>query len=433
VIMSRSSGKRNRTTVAAPSVGLFGGMGVGNIGNDASMEALLSYLRIDHPDAILDAMCGGPEEVKERYGLPAIPIQWSQRYGSQVPGIAGIALKVLGRGIDAYRTASWVRRHDVVIVPGMGVFETSLPLRPWGFPYAMFLLCASGKLFGTKVALVSVGASVISQRLTRRLFTTAARLAFYRSYRDAFSYDAMRGQGVDTTADQVYPDLVFSTPVPAFDAEDAQIVGVGVMDYHGTNDDRKRAEEIYASYLEKLKYFVRWLVDSDRKVRLYVGDTNDSDGSVAQQILADVRSYRPDLDPSWVVAEPVSTFADLMRAMAPATTVVATRYHNVICALKLSKPTISIGYAPKNVALLADVGMSEYCQSVNSLDVGRLIEQFKDLESHAPELRQTIAARNVVNRRLLESQFAELSAALFPVAEPAHTAAERKRVGRGAG
>ena len=34
-----------------------------------------------------------------------------------------------------------------------------------------------------------------------------------------------------------------------------------------------------------------------------------------------------------------------MRAMAPVGTVVATRYHNVMCALKLSKPTISLGYS----------------------------------------------------------------------------------------
>ena len=68
------------------------------------------------------------------------------------------------------RTASWVRRHDVVIVPGAGVLEASLPLWPWGMPYAMFLLSASGRLFGTKVALVSVGAGIINQRATRWLF-----------------------------------------------------------------------------------------------------------------------------------------------------------------------------------------------------------------------------------------------------------------------
>ena len=44
--------------------------------------------------------------------------------------------------------------------------------------------------------------------------------------------------------------------------------------------------------------------------------------------------------------------------MAPVGAVVATRYHNVICALKLAKPVVSVGYAAKNVAIMADMGLS---------------------------------------------------------------------------
>ena len=47
--------------MTAPRVGLFGLLGTGNIGNDASMEAVLRYLRAEHSDAILDTMCRGPE------------------------------------------------------------------------------------------------------------------------------------------------------------------------------------------------------------------------------------------------------------------------------------------------------------------------------------------------------------------------------------
>ena len=45
--------------VAGPRVGLFGLLGSGNVGNDASLEAVLAYLRADHPDAVIDAMCMG--------------------------------------------------------------------------------------------------------------------------------------------------------------------------------------------------------------------------------------------------------------------------------------------------------------------------------------------------------------------------------------
>jgi polysaccharide pyruvyl transferase WcaK-like protein len=427
----RFTGRRGRVA-AAPRVGLFGLLGSGNIGNDASVESVLKYLRADHSEVIPDAMCKGPDGLRERYGIAAIPLNWYQKYEKQAAGVTAIALKTLGKGMDVFRTASWVRRHDVVIVPGTGILEASLPQRPWGMPYAMFLLCASGRLFGTKVALVSVGAGVIDQRLTRWLLISAARLAFYRSYRDIGSRDAMRQQGVDTTRDHIYLDLAFGIPALPYDPGDPQTVGVGVMDYHGANNGRDEADELYASYVEKMQSFVFWLVDSGRRVRLLVGDTNNSDEGVVQEILASLRAHRPDLDPASVIAEPVSSFAELMRAMAPVSIVVATRFHNVICALRLSKPTISLGYAPKFTALMADMGLSEFCQSASSLNIGRLVEQFTELEQRQAQLRQTIMERNMAGARLLDHQFAELSAVLFPAKGPGRAAAAREPARRGA-
>ncbi len=424
----RRIGRRQPAAGRTPRVGLYGNLGSGNIGNDASLEAMLGYLRADHPDAVLDAMCLGPETVAERYGVPAIPTKWNGGE-RQASGAAAAALKALGKGVDAVRTARWVRSHDAVIIPGMGVLETTLPLRPWQWPFDLLALCVSGRLFGTKVALVSVGANVTSKRLTRQLFVAAARRAAYRSYRDALSRDAMRQQGLDTSHDYVYPDLAFGLPVPSSGPGDPGTVGVGVMDYHGTNDDdRARADEIRAAYVAKMKEFTRWLVDGGHRIRLFGGDTNNSDEIVVRELLADLRAYRPDLGPDWVTAESVSTFAELMRAMEPAGTVVATRYHNVICALTLAKPVISIGYGAKNATLMAGMGLDEYCQTINALDVGRLIGQFTELETHAAQLRQVIADRKAANEALIDRQRAELSAVLFGPA-PAATGRELARGG----
>ena len=59
-----------------PRVGLFGLLGQGNLGNDGSMEAVLAYLRAQHPDVVLDALCSGPELVSARYGIPAARLHW---------------------------------------------------------------------------------------------------------------------------------------------------------------------------------------------------------------------------------------------------------------------------------------------------------------------------------------------------------------------
>lgn len=408
-----------------PRVGLFGNLGSGNIGNDASLEAMLKYLRDDQPGAILDAMCMGPETVKHRYGVPAIPL-WLPPDEGETSAMA-VARKSLAKMIGTIRIASWVRRHEVVIVPGMGVLETTLRVRPWQAPYTMFVLCVSGRIFRTKVALVSVGAEVGSERLTRWLFSAAGRFAFYRSYRDELSRDAMEQQGLDTSRDRVYPDLAFGLAVPSSGPGAERTVGIGLMDYYGNDDSHGQPDEVRASYVEKMKSFTRWLVDNGRRVRLFVGDTNNADETIVEKILADLRTHRPDLDPTWVVADPVVTFADLMQAMEPAGIVVATRYHNVVCALMLSKPTISIGYGEKNAVLMAGSGLGEYCQSVDSLDVERLITQFTELERHAARLRQRVTEGNAAKVPLVEDQLAELSAVLFRTPAPARSPADPRK------
>lgn len=409
-----------RSAGGHPRVGFFGILGSGNLGNDGSLDAVIAFLHDRHPDADLGFMCMGPKQVTARYGVPATHLQWYEAHAGTAAGAAAVLLKVVGRVLDGFRTVAWVRRYDIVIVPGMGVLEATLPLRPWAFPYSLLWLCASGRLCGTRVALVSVGADVIRKRATRWMITRAARLAHYRSYRDALSRDAMREMGADVVVDEVYPDLAFALPVPpttrVAPGAVTGAVGVGVMAYYGGNDDRGQAGEIHRAYVDTMKRFVRLLVDGGRQVRLFTGDPVDE--SVVTEILADLSAHRPGLDPSRVLAEPTSTLQDLMRQMTTVDTVVATRYHNVLCALKLSKPTLSIGYAAKNDVLMAGMGLGEFCQSARSVDLERLIEQFRTLESRRGQLVDTMAERNRANIRRLEQQFAALSAAVLDTSVP---------------
>ncbi|MEG3627911.1 polysaccharide pyruvyl transferase family protein [Streptomyces poriticola] len=388
-------------------VGVFGLLGSGNLGNDGSLEALLGYLRAEHPEAVVDALCGGPEAVTARFRIPATRMHWYRGEYRTASRAGAIAAKGLGKLVDAVRTAAWVRRHDVVIVPGTGALEATLPLRPWGFPYSLFLLCATGRLFGTRVALAGVGAAAIGSRPTRALVRWSARLAAYRSYRDTLSRDAMRAMGVDTARDEVYSDLVFAlpTPPPSGHPGPPGLVCVGVMDFHGSNDDRARAEEIHRRYLDGTTRFVRTLVEDGRPVRLLTGD--ELDAPVVDAILDAV-------DSPLVTAAEATSLADLMRETAAADTVVATRYHNLICALRVGTPTLALSYSEKSDALMARMGLDAYCHPARKVDADRLLEQFRALERGSAGLRRTLAERNLVVARQLQGQFTALTAALFP-------------------
>ena len=399
--------------MTALQVGLFGLLGSGNLGNDVSMETLLTFLGTEHPGALVDAMCKGPERVTSRYGIPAVAMNWYDRYESLAMGGLAILLHVLGKVIDVFRTAAWVRRHDVVIVPGMGVLEASLPLRPWALPYSLYLLSVTGRLYGTKVAFVSVGAGSMKGVATRRLLDAAAKHAFYSSYRDAPSIEMMDQRGVDISRSHVFSDLAFGVLPRSCGPVDPRIVGVGVMEYHGGNDDRGQDAAIRAAYLTAVKGFVRWLIDNDRIVRILVADENGPDEVVGQEILADARAHRPDLVGGRVTVHYSSTFTELMCAMAPASAIVATRYHTLICALRLGKPVMSLSYAPKFAALASTMGLSAFCQSAKSPNADRLVSQFVELERRQEELRASIAAGNTICERRVEAQFAELSGILL--------------------
>ncbi|GHE97605.1 membrane protein [Amycolatopsis deserti] len=376
-------------------IGFFGILGSGNLGNDGSLDAVLRYVRKRYPDSELGFLAMGPEELTARYGAPATHLQWYEPHAGDATGLRAAGLKVLGKLLDPFRTWAWVRNFDVVIVPGMGVLEATLPLRPWALPYSLFWLGVTARLTGTRVALVSVGADVVRKRATRWVITRAARLAHYRSYRDEHSRQAMARMGVDVSGDGVFPDLAFGLDGPE-PRTSAGAVGVGVMAFHGGNDDRARADEINRAYLATVKRFVRLLADEGRPIRLFTGDVADAE--VPAEIIAAV----PGAD---IVAEPLTSLQDLMHQMAAVDVVVATRYHNVLCALKTAKPTISLGYARKNDVLMEAMGLGEFCQSAREPDFDRLVRQFRELEDRREELTAVLKERNRVMTERLERQF----------------------------
>jgi len=397
-------------------VGLFGILGSGNLGNDGSLEAVVSYLRRLDMDVRLSFFCMGPDKVAAQYGARAESLQWYEPHAGNATGLRAAGLKVLGKLLDPFRTFAWVRHNDVVIVPGMGVLEATLPLRPWAFPYSLFWLGVTARLTGTRVALVSVGSNVVRARDTRWFITRAARLAHYRSFRDDLSRNSMGEMGVDVAADRVYPDLAFSLPNPPVTGPTGA-VGVGLMAYRGSNDDRAEADHLHRHYVATMTRFVQWLLDGGRKVRLYTTDREDL--PVLRAVLADVRAQRAD-NPD-IEADPVSTLPDLMRGLAAVDTVVGSRYHNVLCALKLSKPTLSIGYAAKHEVLMRDMGLGDFCESARSVDLDRLIAKFEILERDRDILATTLDEHNAEKTRLLDEQFSALSQVL---AAPSHLAVD---------
>lgn len=73
--------------------------------------------------------------------------------------------------------------------------------------------------------------------------------------------------------------------------------------------------------------------------------------------------------------EPIASLHELMQQIARTDVVIASRYHNVVCALAMKRPTISLAYASKNDALLLDTGLEAFCHQIESFDPATILSQ----------------------------------------------------------
>jgi polysaccharide pyruvyl transferase WcaK-like protein len=382
-----------------------------------SLEAMLAFLRRVRPEAELVCFCaysdGATDQIARDFRLTALPIA--------LPRPGNFLLRALDRlswggprQLASLIRAIWhARRLDLLIIPGTGILD-DFQAGPLGMPLALFGWCLAARLCGTRTAFVSVGAGPIHHPLSRWLMKSAVAMAQYRSYRDTVSKAFMESIGFDTRDDAIYPDIAFKLPAPSSPirqsaAAGSLTVGVGVMTYLGWERGSPHGPAIYATYLEKITAFVLWLLDQGHRVRILMGDAADRDA------VADVlsRVARPDLAQDRLVADPMRSLHDLMRQMAETDVIVATRYHNIVCALRLGKPLVSLGYAEKNDVLMTEMGVGRFCQHVERFDLDLLIEQFTQLVVERQRYEDAIRRANLSYQERLERQDSILASRLL--------------------
>ena len=395
-------------------VGLFGLFGCGNSGNDGSLEAMLRLLRQVRPDAELICICsvqnGASDRIARALQVEAIPLGIPPPDNRLLRALDRLLLSLPRRILSLFRAIGRTRRLDALIVPGTGILDDFWE-GPLNMPLTLFAWCVAARLCGTKIAFVSIGAGPIHHPISRWLMKSAVGMAQYRSYRDSISKDFMASIGFDARSDPIYPDIAFKLPAPPVARRSAiqggpltvpLSVGVGVMTYRGWCNHAARDGAIYEAYLEKITAFVLWLLVRGHPVRILMGD--ETDRRAMADLLARVASARPDLPPERLRAEPTCSLHDLMRQIADTDVVVATRYHNVVCALKLGKPTVSISYAEKNNALMAEMGLAHFCQHIEHLSLDLLIGQLLRLIADRQLYEQRIEEVNATYQERLERQ-----------------------------
>jgi polysaccharide pyruvyl transferase WcaK-like protein len=257
----------------------------------------------------------------------------------------------------------------------------------------------SARAFGTSLAVVSVGASNPPDPITRILLARALRLASQRSFRDEQSRTAASEMGVDTSHDVVLPDLAFALPTPPRLGPTSGTIGIGVIAWYGAEYERAGADAINVRYRAVLQDFLGRVVDSGHNVRLLVGD--DIDVPVAIDLRDAVLAERPWLAADAIVFDPVSTLGEYMSQVVALDAVVASRFHNVLCALMCGVPTIAVGYGAKHRVLMERFGVSRFSHEIRSLDVDDLERSLEALLAEGDRLSPQLLDLAAAERQVL--------------------------------
>lgn len=426
--MRRPSSRRAATATGAgapvgPVVLVFGELGIGNLGNEASLTEALRRLDAHVPGAQVrvlsyDAERTAAEHRGEHPRWSAVPISGPAR-ADRVAGLPG-RWGVLARQVaDAGRVARASRDVDVVVVPGTGIFE-ELWMGPWGVPVLLLGLAVGARAHRVPLAVVAVGADLPRRRLTRWMFSRALRSATLATFRDDHSLaagTAMRsGRAAGPRLD---PDLVLGAPAPDPAATDPATpddgrprVVVGVMRYYGESDDEHSpaGAAVHERYLATLTDVGERILARGWSVDVVVGDGGDV--PVARELGVRLGTGAR--------VRAVTTLRELDELVAGSTAVVASRYHNVVSAIRAAVPVVSISYGPKGHALMAQVGMGGSCQWIEELDADTLVDQLDDAVARSAEIAARLREATAALRAAADRPWEDV-AALAGVTAPAAT------------
>lgn len=370
-------------------IGLIGQFGIGNLGNEGSLEAMVRFLRAALPDADLVGICSDPDYVRRTHGIDAVAMRAPQGAGGAWRLLNAALLGMPARVANVLHTLKVCRGLDALVFPGTGVLD-DYQATPLGFPYEVWRWCWGARVRGAPVAMVSIGAGPITNRLSRFFLGAAARAASFRTYRDQPSKSFMRELGLNEPDSAVFPDLAFGLPTPPSaprSADAAPVVAIGVMSYFGW---KGRAQAIYDAYIAKLVEYACWLLGTGARITLLVGSANDI------QAVEDVRAgleRRCGERVGAVESRMAANLGDVMDQLSQADIAVVTRFHNLVCALHMGRPSISLGYAGKNAELQREFGLAEFCQEVETFDLDTLKTQTTAMLARRDELSRMVEAR----------------------------------------
>jgi polysaccharide pyruvyl transferase WcaK-like protein len=428
-------------------IGILNPCGTGNLGDEATVAAVIEEMKRQHPNAEIYAITTNPDDTRRRHGIPAFPVRKIGRTSYRISqtsvemtgdaksdGPQGLkqrmksALKKVPLVYSSLKAIHNCWRFCLNSVEELNFLKQSLRnLKGTHFlivagsgqlcdhfggvsayPFTLFKWSILTKVVRAKLAFVSVGAGPIHSATSGILIRQSLVLADYRSFRDNDSRQLIEGLGVRGN-NHVFPDLAFAlTPstgqYPSSESRTVTIIPFPYYDHrYWPISDRAK----YHNYVEKTAAFASWLINNEYEVSFCPSQLR-ADPLVIEDIKEVLtRNGHGNLH-KYLIERPTPAFDDLMAQLFKTRIVVASRFHGALFSFLMSKPVLAISNQQKLRHLMADIGQSEYSLNIDNFDVQSLIEQFKALDANRDAITHQIQEKVSDYRRSLKLQYSRL-------------------------
>lgn len=432
-----------------PTIVLLGHYGRANLGDEATIQAVIQNFRRRLPEGTLKAVSADPADTQARFGLSAYPVRRNSGRAPRptqsvtalgnpsastvaaTPRHIGAAkfrdmLKSvpLARAIVASARAMinftfvsmpaearflirgyrFLRGVDVLAIVGSGQMNDEWG-GAWSYPFALLKWSLLARLAGTKCAAVSVGAGPIEGWLSKIFCRAFLANCAYRSVRDQHAQTVIREIGFKGNC-LVYPDLAHSLdefavpPPPCAPRSGPPTVAINAMPAYDSSYWPNPDPEKAAAYRQTLGSFASSLIQDG--FRVFFFGMHPYDRPVAQDIIANLHGGHVGCDETVYVGE---TVEGLSATLKSADFVVSTRFHGSLLSLAMGLPTLAISYNDKIPALMEQMGHGPYSIDIDGLSAERLFHSFKALEANAGEQRNMLRHHAQNHRRALDEQY----------------------------
>src|SRR5262245_43906774 len=229
----------NRVPQAAAKIGLLNHVGGGNLGDDATLDAVVGGIKQRLPNAEIVAFTMNPDDTHWRHGIISHPIRRNRWVIGYKPSETGPTLKgtvklLMRRSIAAFylfnaisatiRLPSAILREliflmssrhtvaalDLLIISGGG--QLTEKDGSWGFPYTIFKWVGLARAAGVRCIFLNIGAGPLDHWLSKFFVRRALLAADYVSLRDEESKALVHAIGF-TRESRVCPDSVYGLKV----------------------------------------------------------------------------------------------------------------------------------------------------------------------------------------------------------------------------